>query len=37
VYQVDSEGYLMDGERKYLLTESGTMIRLDGEQIKSLL
>lgn len=27
----------MDGERKYLLTESGVMIRLDSEQIKALL
>lgn len=29
VYQVDNEGYLMDGEGKYLLTEEGTMIKLN--------
>ncbi len=29
MYQVDSEGYLMDGERKYLLTDEGNMIKLN--------
>jgi hypothetical protein len=36
VYQVDHEGFLMDGEGKYLLTESGSMIRLENEQIRAL-
>jgi hypothetical protein len=37
VYQVDKDGYLMDGESKYLLTESGSLIKLESEQIKALL
>lgn len=37
VYQVDNEGYLMDGEGKYLLTEEGTMIKLNQEQIEALI
>ena len=37
VYQVDNEGNLMDGEGKYLLTEEGTMIKLNQEQIEALI
>ena len=37
VYQIDSEGFLMDGDRRYILSESGSMIRLNGEQIAALM
>lgn len=37
VYQVDGEGYLMDGQGKYLLTEQGEMIKLNQDQIEALI
>jgi flagellar basal body rod protein FlgG len=36
-YQVDKDGYLMDGEGKYLLTENNQMICLNEEQINALM
>lgn len=37
MYQVDKEGYLMDGDGKYLLTATNSLIKLSNEQIAALI
>ena len=36
IYQIDRDGYLMDGDGRYLLTEDNKMVKLTNEQVRVL-